>query len=82
MEYLHNYYEPDAVVEQTRLQQRTQAYQIVDNDLHKISVSGPLLRCISKEEGQQILSEVHAGGCSGHIGSRALAAKVLHQGFY
>jgi hypothetical protein len=82
MEYLHNYYEPDAVVEQTWLQQRAQAYQIVDNDLHKISVSGPLLRCISKEEGQQILSEVHAGGCSGHIGSRALAAKVLHQGFY
>jgi hypothetical protein len=54
----------------------------VDNDLYKISVSGPLFRYVSKEEGQQILSEVHAGVCGGHIGDRALAAKVLRQGFY
>jgi hypothetical protein len=59
------------------MQQRARAYQIVDNDLYKISVSGPLLRCVNKEEGQQILSEVHAGVCGGHIGARALAAEVL-----
>jgi hypothetical protein len=54
----------------------------VDNDLYKISVSGPLLRRVSREEGQQILSEVHAGVCGGHIRARALATKVLSQGFY
>jgi hypothetical protein len=64
------------------MQQRARAYQIVDNDLYKISVSGLLLRCASKEEGQQILSEVHVGVCGGYIGARALAAKVLRQGFY
>jgi hypothetical protein len=53
----------------------------VDNDLYKISVSGPLLRCVSKE-GHQILSEVHAGVCGGLICARALTAKVLRQGFY
>jgi hypothetical protein len=42
----------------------------------------PLLRCVSKEEGQQILSEVHTGVCRGHIGANALAAKILRQGFY
>jgi hypothetical protein len=50
MAYLHHYYEPDNIVDQTRMQQRAQAYQIVDNDFYKISVSGPLLRCVSKEE--------------------------------
>jgi ribonuclease HI len=77
MVYLHHYYEPDTTVEQIRMQQRAQAYQIVGNDLYKVSVSGPLLHCISKEEGHQILTEVHAGVCRGHIGARALAAKVL-----
>jgi hypothetical protein len=81
MAYLCHYYEPDSKVEQTRLQQRALAYQIVNNDLYKISALGPMLRCVSKE-GQQILSEVHAEVCEGHIGARALAVKVLWQGFY
>jgi hypothetical protein len=81
MAYLHHYYEPDSAIEQTRMQQRAQSYQIVDNDLYKISVSGPLLCCVSKEEGQQILLEVHEGVCGGHIGARALPTKTLRQGF-
>jgi hypothetical protein len=82
MAYLRHYYEPDNAIEQTRMQQRAQSYQIVNNDLYKISISGPLLRCVSKAEGQQILSEVHARVCGGHIEARALAAKILWQGFY
>jgi hypothetical protein len=82
MAYLHHYYEPDTIVEQIRMQQSAQAYQIVDNDLYKISVSVPLLCCVSKEEAQQILSEVHTGVRGGHIVAKALAAKVLRQGFY
>jgi hypothetical protein len=33
-------------------------------------------------EGQELLSKIHAGICGGHIAARALAAKVLRQGFY
>jgi hypothetical protein len=50
--------------------------------LYKISISGPLLYRVSKTEGQEILQEVHAGICGGHIGAHALVAKVLRQGFY
>jgi hypothetical protein len=77
MAYLRHYYESDTTIEQIRMQQRAQSYQIVDNDLYKISISGPLLCCVDRKEGQQILSEVHVGVCGGHIGARALAAKVL-----
>jgi hypothetical protein len=80
--YLRHYYKPDNTSEQTGMQQRAQSYQIVNNELYKISVSGPLRRCVSKTEGQQILSEVRAGVCGGHIGARALATKTLWQGFY
>jgi tRNA nucleotidyltransferase/poly(A) polymerase len=82
MAYLRHYYEPDSKNEQTRMQQREKDYQIVSNELYKTSVSGPLLRCISRTEGQEILHEVHAGICGGHIGVHALAAKVPQQGFY
>jgi ribonuclease HI len=33
-------------------------------------------------EGVQILREVHSGTCDSHAGPRALAAKVIRQGFY
>jgi hypothetical protein len=46
------------------------------------SISDPLLWCVSKAKGQEILLEIHAGICGGHIGARALAANVLQQGFY
>jgi hypothetical protein len=77
MVYLHHYYEPGTTIEQLRMQQRARAYQIVGNDLYNVSISGPLLRCVSKEEGHQILMKVHVGVCRGHIRARALAAKVL-----
>jgi hypothetical protein len=57
------------------------AYRIVDNDLYKTSVSGPNLHCIRKAEGQEVLLEIHARICGGHIGARTLAAKVLRQAF-
>jgi hypothetical protein len=41
MAYLHHYYEPNTTFEQIRMQQRARAYQIVDNELYKISVSAP-----------------------------------------
>jgi hypothetical protein len=81
MPYLRHYYEPYSTVEHTRMQQRARSYRIADNDLYK-TTSGPLLRCVSKAKGQEILLEIHAGIFGGHIGIRALAAKVLHQGFY
>jgi hypothetical protein len=43
------------------MQQRAKDYQIVSNELYKAFVLGPLLHCISKIEGQEILSEVHVG---------------------
>jgi hypothetical protein len=82
MAYLCHYYKTNSTVEHTRMQHRARLYQIVDNELYKTSASGPLFRFVSKAKGQDILSEIHAGICGGHTGARALAAKVLRQGFY
>jgi hypothetical protein len=82
MIYLHHYYMPDNTTEHIIMQLRAKAYQIINNKLYKTSVSGPHLRCINKAEGQELLSEIHTEVCRGYISARALAAKVLQQGFY
>jgi ribonuclease HI len=51
MAYLHHYYEPYSKNEHIRMKHRAKDYQIVSNELYRTSVSGLLLRCISKIEG-------------------------------
>jgi hypothetical protein len=64
------------------MQQRVKAYQVINNELYKTLVTGPLLHCLSKAEGRELLIEIYLGVCRGHIGSRAFEAKVFMQGFY
>jgi hypothetical protein len=59
MAYLYHYCEPDSINEQIRMQQRARDNQIVDNNLYKAFASGPLLWCLSKAEGQELLCSPH-----------------------
>jgi hypothetical protein len=72
MAYLRNYYEPDSNTESIRNQQRAKAYQIIRDELYKTSVAGPLLPYLSRDEGKELLAQVHSSVCGGHIGTRAL----------
>jgi hypothetical protein len=71
MTYLHHY-ELDNSTKLIRMQQRAKAYQIIENTLYKSSITGPLLRYLSKSEGKELLAEIHTGVCRGHIGSRKI----------
>jgi hypothetical protein len=80
--YLYPYYELDNSTELTRLQQTAKAFQIIRDELYKTSVTGLLLHYLNRDEGKEPLTQAHSGVCGGHIGARALAAKVFKQGFY
>jgi hypothetical protein len=77
MAYLHHHYEPDSGAELIRMQQRAKAYQTIGDNLYKTSVTGPLLRCLSKDKGKQLLAQTHSVVCEGHIGARVLMVKVF-----
>jgi hypothetical protein len=81
MAYHRYYYEPDNNNDLIRMQHIEKVYQIINNDLYKTSVTCPLLCCLSKAECKELLTEIHAGSYGDHIGSSALEAKVLLQGF-
>ena len=38
----------------------SKAYKVHEGELYKKSTTGVLQRCISEEEGQQLLAEIHA----------------------
>ncbi|XP_025640864.1 uncharacterized protein [Arachis hypogaea] len=61
---------------------RESFYTMLGNTLYRRGHSQPLLKCISKEEAEEVMAETHEGVCGNHIGGRALAAKILRTGYY
>jgi hypothetical protein len=80
--FLQGYYHPSDINEAKRLKHHSRDFALIEGQLYKKGVSQPMLKCVTETEGVQILREVHNGTCGSHAGPRALAAKVIHQGFY
>ncbi|KAL0288882.1 UNVERIFIED_CONTAM: hypothetical protein Scaly_2717600 [Sesamum calycinum] len=55
---------------------------MIDGELYKRGFSQPFLKCLTPEEGNYVLREIHEGMCENHLGGKALAGKSLRQGFY
>ena len=60
----------------------SKAYKVHEGELYKKSAIRVLQRCISEEEGQQLLAEIHAGLGSHHAAAWALVSKAFRTGFY
>jgi hypothetical protein len=65
-----------------RMEARTRPYVMIEGELYKHGVCSPLLKCLSRTEGIELMKEIHAGLCGSHIRSRPLLGKKFRQGFY
>jgi hypothetical protein len=45
------------------MQARTRQYKIIEGDLYKKGVCWSLLKCISRDEGQDLIREIHSSLC-------------------
>jgi hypothetical protein len=54
---------------------------VLQGKLYKKSITDVLQRCVTPQEGQEILKDIHAG-VYGHHASRAITAKAFRAGFY
>jgi hypothetical protein len=66
-----------------RIMHRSKNYVLVDSELYKRGAgSGILMKCVTAEEGKEILQEAHEGTCGNHVASRMLVGKAFGSGFY
>ncbi|XP_027166062.1 uncharacterized protein LOC113766031 [Coffea eugenioides] len=73
---------PEDRAEARKIQRKAARYALRDGELYKRSYLGPWLRCVTPEEGRQVLHEVHEGLCGAHVGHRMLAKKTLLLGYF
>jgi ribonuclease HI len=80
--YMINKTLPKYTVEAKRIIRRSKAFVVLQGKLYKKIITGILQQCITPQEGQDILRDIHAGVCGHHASSRAIAAKAFRAGFY
>ena len=81
-DYLIGGLPPSDQKEATKLRTRSARFTVHKGRLYKRGFFAPILKCIEGRDADYVLKEVHEGVCGNHIGARALAGKVLRQGYY
>ncbi|KAL2248708.1 UNVERIFIED_CONTAM: Retrovirus-related Pol polyprotein from transposon 17.6 [Sesamum indicum] len=65
-----------------RLKARAARFTLVDEQLYKRTIEGPLLKCLDLEKAEYVMREIYEGSCGNHSGGRSLAQKVIRQGLF
>jgi transposase InsO family protein len=81
-DYLKDEILPDEHVSAERIVRLAKRYTVVEGDLYRRGANGILMRCITREEGRELLTEIHGGECGSHSSSRTLVGKAFRHGFY
>jgi ribonuclease HI len=62
---------------------RAKSYVLVGDKLYRRgTTSGVLMKCVPREEGKDILEEIHKGVCDNHASSRTLVSMDFQRAFY
>jgi hypothetical protein len=80
--YLKDNILPDNMASADRIAHLAKRYTLVEGDLYRRGANGVLMRCITREEGYELLIEVHGGECGNHASSRTLVGKAFRHGFF
>jgi hypothetical protein len=81
-DYLKENILPEDHVSAECIMRLAKRYTVVEGDLYRRGANGILMRCITQEEGSELLMEIHGGECGSHSTSRTLVGKAFRHGFY
>jgi hypothetical protein len=66
-----------------QLIRRAKSYVLVGEKLYRRgATSGVLMKCVPREEGKDILEDIHKGVCDNHASSRTVVSKAFRRAFY
>jgi Holliday junction resolvase RusA-like endonuclease len=80
--YLDNQPPSDDNVEVERIGRKSRMYHLVDGVMYRQGANGMMKKCISREEGIQLLEDIHKGVCESHSSWRSIIKKSFKHGFY
>ena len=72
---------PEDQASAERIMQLAKRYTVVKGDLYHRGANGILMRCITQEEGHDLLMKIHGGECGSHSSSCMLVGKAFRHGF-
>jgi hypothetical protein len=81
-DYLKENILPEDYVSAERIVRLAKRYTMVEGGLYRHGANNILMRCITQEEGRELLTEIHGGECGSHSSSRTLVGKAFWHGFY
>ena len=68
--------------EARKLRVKAARYVLINEVLYKRGFSQPYLRCLTPDEANYVLREIHEGACGNHSGAGSLIHKVVRAGYY
>jgi hypothetical protein len=80
--YLDNHPISDDNVEIERITRKSRMYHLIDRVLYRQGANGKMMKCISTDEGNQSLQDIHSGVYGVHSSWRSIVGKAFMHGFY
>jgi hypothetical protein len=80
--YLENQPSSDDNTKVQRIARKSQMYHLIDGVLYRQGANGMMMKCISREEGIELLEGVHKGVYRSQSSWRSIIGKAFRHGFY
>jgi hypothetical protein len=80
-DYLKENILPEDHVSTERIVRLAKRYTVVEEDLYRHGANDILMRCITQEEGRELLTEIHGGECGSHSSPCTLVGKAFRHSF-
>jgi hypothetical protein len=82
MAYLDNQPPSDDIAKVGHIMHKSKMYHLIDGVLYRQGTNDMMMRCISREEGIQLLQDIHSGVYRSHLSWRSIIGKAFMHGFY
>jgi hypothetical protein len=73
-DYLKDNFLPEDQASAERIVRMAKRYTVVEGDLYHRGANDILMRCITREEGCDLLAEIHGGECGSHVTVQVLVS--------
>jgi hypothetical protein len=80
--YLDNQPPLDDNAEVERIVRKSRMCHLIDGVLYQQGTNGMMMKCIPREEGIQLLEDIHKGVCGSHLSWCSIVEKAFRHGFY